>query len=119
MLCNSALEKLFNDIYEDLVLQLEFEGWMKQLAPAATVSNEKSEIISIVLLKKAFLNKKLMRYRKVEETVKLGLTYAKRNLTKIVSVFTLAEIYIETRNFRGAQQYLEELLNLLSEVGLK
>lgn len=43
------------------------------------------------------MNKKLMRYRKVEETVKLGLNYAKRNLTKIVSVYTLAEIYIETR----------------------
>jgi|JI6StandDraft_1071083.scaffolds.fasta_scaffold09902_4 hypothetical protein len=42
VLCNTALEKLFTDIYEDLVLQLEFEGWMKQLPPATSVSNEKS-----------------------------------------------------------------------------
>jgi hypothetical protein len=97
ILCNSALEKLFNDLYEDLVLQLEFEAWTKQLPQPSAVSSEKSEIISIALLKKAFLNKKLMRYRKVEETIKSCLLYAKRNLTKIVSVYTLAEIYIETR----------------------
>lgn len=101
VLCNSALEKLFNDIYEDLVLQLEFEGWMKGLQPPTAVSSEKSEIIAITLLKKAFLNKKLMRYRKVEETAKLALSYAKRNLTKIVSVFTLAEVYVETRYSPG------------------
>lgn len=63
---------------------------MKNLSLPAAITLEQSEIISVTLLKKAFLNKKLMRYRKVEETLKLCMNYAKRNLTKIVCVHTLA-----------------------------
>lgn len=97
LICNPALEKLINDLYEDLLLQIELDNWMKSLPAASIVSSEKSEIIALTLIKKAFVNRKLMRYRKVEETLKLALNYAKRNLTKIVSVHTLAEVYIETK----------------------
>lgn len=103
ILCHFSLQKIFGNVYNLLQLQTDCDAWASKLnfEDVGQMSKDKRELISIILIKKAWLHKKLHRYRKSEQSFKLVRKCTNNVLIGIVSCYQLAILYLEHRNLKG------------------
>lgn len=99
ILCHSNLQKLFHILMGDIRLQGSLDGWEEKIKEtnSSQFSPQKRELTALIFIKKAFLHKKLFRYRKCEESFKLARRLQPSLTLSLVISYQLILLYIATK----------------------
>lgn len=101
ILCSDDLESMINSLYEHLRVLFDLDTWEKNLKSPGLYTMDRNELTSIMLLKKAYLEMKLLRFRKSESSLKKALKYSQYEISKLSIQYNLCLLYLEGHKFKA------------------
>ena len=97
ILCHYALETIFLNLYYDIKLHGDLEKWFSKLnfQNLDQLSQQKRELLAFMCIKKAYFHKRMLRFRKCEEALKISRKFSSSLAVGLISCYSLAKLYLE------------------------